>query len=366
MKILRVAADLYPYVVGGVGIHVHEMSKLQSSLGHEVCVYTAKTESASSGIDTNYEVRRYNILIKLLGNSIMPGIFYDLWKNRRKYDIIHAHSHLYFSTNLCALLRKAGSSPLVITSHGLNSQTAPRWFQNLYTATGARMTFYSADRIICYTEVEKQELVNSLGIKEEKICVIHNGINTDLFTPSRIPPSGKQLLWIGRYAKGKGVEYLIDAMKTVVAQYPDIILHMVGVGPDREKNVQMIHESGLDKNIVFRDFIPNSEIVTLYNKSSVFILPSLEEGVPRTVLEAMSCAVPVVCSNLPQLTDIVKGSGFLVPVKNSRELADRILQLLSDPELAMQMGNNGRQRVLNDFSWQDTVKKTLLLYEELV
>lgn len=367
LRILRVAPDLYPYVVGGFGIHVHEMSKEQAILGHNVDIYTAKVDlDKHNDLMINYDTHRYPIFCKLLGNSIMPAMFYDLWKNRSQYDIIHAHSHLFFSTNLCALVRKLGSSPLVITNHGLRSQTAPEWFQNIYTATGAKFTFAAADRIICYTETEKEEIVD-IGIEPEKIKVIHNGIDTNIFVPaSRSYLESKKLLWIGRYAKGKGVEYLIEALNILKQNHPEITLTMVGKGPDKDKIIKQIQNLDLTNNVVLKDFIPNSEIVQLYQQSSIFVLSSLEEGVPRTILEAMSCGIPVVCSRLPQLVDIVEGSGFLVPTKDPLSLADSISTILSDPQLAANMGNHGRQQVLNGYSWLDTVKKTISLYEELI
>ncbi|WP_440953858.1 glycosyltransferase family 4 protein [Methanosarcina sp. Mfa9] len=367
MKILRVAPDLYPNVVGGLGIHVHEMSREQTKLGHDVTVYTA-TEGSESTYETadGYNVRSFKPFVKILGNSIMPNLFFDLVKKQSNYDIIHAHSHLYFSTNLCAVARQLSSSPLVITNHGLNSQTAPKWFQDIYTATGARLTFAAADKIICYTETEKKELVD-LGIKFGKIEVIHNGINTDLFVPASEPCyNKKRLLWIGRYAKGKGVDYLVDAFRILKEKYPDVSLTMVGRGPDKDRIVQKIHALDLAGSIILKDFVPNSEIVDLYQNSSIFVLPSLEEGVPRTILEAMSCGIPVVCSRLPQLVDIVNGGGFLVPVKDSQTLADRILEVFSDPALAEKLGENGRKKVVENFSWKDTVKETIRLYEGLV
>ncbi len=366
LKILRVAPDLYPNVIGGVGIHVHEMSREQAKLGHDVTVYTATGSSKSvyESVD-GYNVRSFKPFVKIFGNSIMPNLFFDLINKQSRYDIIHAHSHLYFSTNLCAIARQMSSSPLVITNHGLNSQTAPKWFQDIYTATGARLTFALADKIICYTETEKKELVD-LGIKSRKIEVIHNGINTDLFVPAKPCYDEKRLLWIGRYAKGKGVDYLVDAFRILRGKFPDISLTMVGRGSDKHRIVQKIHDLGLDGNIIMKDFVPNSEIVDLYQSSSVFVLPSLEEGVPRTILEAMSCGIPVVCSRLPHLVDIIKGGGFLTPEKDSQALADRVLEVLSDPVLAEKLGGNGRKKVVENFSWKDTVEETVRLYEELI
>lgn len=355
-------------MVGGFGIHIHEMSKEQVKLGHDVTVYTASEGVKSEyRADDGYYIRNFKPLIKILGNSIMPSMLFDLVQEQSDYDVVHAHSHLFFSTNLSAIARKLGSTtPLIITNHGLNSQTAPEWFQKLYTATGARLTFAAADKILCYTETEKQELVD-LGIKSEKIEVIHNGIDTDLFVPAREPCFDKKnLLWVGRYAKGKGLDYLIYAFSILKKKHPDITLTLVGKGPEKDRISQKIHDLNLESSIIMKDFVPNSEIVSMYQNSSVFVLPSLEEGVPRTILEAMSCGIPVVCSRLPQLVDIVEGCGLLVPLKDSQALADSISKVLSDPSLAGEFRNNGRKNVVENHSWKDTVKKTVQLYKELI
>lgn len=367
LNILRVAPDIYPHMVGGFGIHIHEMSKEQVKLGHNVTVYTA-----SEGVKPEYKtadgyyVRNFKPLIKLLGNSIMPAMFFDLIKEQSNYDVVHAHSHLFFSTNLSAVSRKLGSTPLVITNHGLNSQTAPEWFQKIYTATGARLTFAAADKILCYTETEKKELVD-LGIKSEKIDVIHNGIDTDLFIPANEPCFDKKhLLWVGRYAKGKGIDYLIEAFSILKKKHLDVTLTLVGKGPEKDHITKKIRDMNLENSIIMKDFVPNSEIVDMYQNSSIFVLPSLEEGVPRTILEAMSCGIPVVCSRLPQLVDIVDGGGLLVPLKDSHYLADTISKVLSNSSLAEEFGRNGRKNVVENYSWKDTVKKTVQIYKELL
>ena len=366
LKILRVASDIYPYVVGGIGIHVNELSKWQTFLGHDVTVYINDDRNTPTDEVGIYKVIKFKPIIKIVGNSISPNMFYQLIKNKNNYDIIHAHSHLFFSTNLCSLIRKFGTSPLVVTDHGLKSQTVPEWFQNIYTYTGTKFTLNSADKVICYTEKEKEELIN-IGIKSQKINVIHNGINTRLFIPNINKISdNNRLLWIGRFVKGKGVDYLLDAFKLLKAEYPNLVLTMVGKGPDKERIEKRIQTLAIRDSIKIIDFISNSNIVQLYQNSDVFVLPSLEEGVPRTILEAMSCGIPVVCSRLPHLVDIIKDCGLLVPIKDSQALADGISTILSDKELAIRLGENGRRNVTKNYSWEDTVKRTITLYEELI
>lgn len=168
------------------------------------------------------------------------------------------------------------------------------------------------------------------------------------------------------YAKGKGLDYLIEAFSILKTRYPDITLTLVGNGPEKERITQKINDLNLQTSIDMKDFVPNSDIVSMYQDSSIFVLPSLEEGVPRTILEAMSCGIPVVCSQLPQLVKIVDGGGLLVPVKDSVALADTISQVLSDSSLAEEFRKNGRRIVVDNYSWKDTVKKTVQVYKELI
>jgi glycosyltransferase involved in cell wall biosynthesis len=281
------------------------------------------------------------------------------------YDIIHAHSHLFFTTNVCAMVRRLKSTPLIITNHGLFSQTAPIWMQQLFIPTIAKWTFKSADKIICYTVQEKDELIR-LGIEKEKIAVIHNGINTDIFFPKSDKDTHNKILWIGRYIPGKGVQYLIDAFAILVQRHPDAHLIMIGDGPQKELVHQKIRELGLSTHITQKSFIPNEDLPALYQSSDVFVLPSLSEGVPRTILESMACGIPVVCTDLPQLVNLVEGAGLLVPPCDPEAIASAIIKIIENPDYASELGKTGTERIDKYYSWNDTVEKTLSLYDEVL
>jgi len=367
MKILRVVSDLYPSVVGGVGLHAHEMSRIQAEGGHDVTVLTYRTDSGqpSSEDRDGYHIARSDASLRLFGNTISFSQFFSLLKHWDSYDVVHAHSHLFFSTVLCALARKFRSTPLVVTNHGLVSQTAPAWLQKLYLSTLGRWIFKTADAVICYTKTERDQMVD-LGVSHDKIHVIHNGIDTNLFVPSDSPPPKKQILWIGRFTPGKGVEYLLKGFASFSREYPDYTLVMVGRGPLKDEAIRMIRGMDLEDKVVLRDFIPNGELPSLYWGSTLFVLTSLEEGVPRTMLEAMACGKPVVCTALPQLVDIVSGCGILIPTRNAESVADALSTLVSDPALVRDLGQSARAKAVSEYSWDDTVAKTLDLYASLV
>lgn len=366
MKVLRVVSDLYPAITGGVAVHSHEMSKEQVKLGHEVTVYTIKRNGCTENETIEgYKIIRFTPIITLLGNAIVPSMLIELFKNRKKYDVIHAHSHLYFSTNLCALVKLFGSAPLFITNHGLESQTAPTWFNKLYAHTIAKWTYNISDAIFCYAEEEKTKLIK-IGVKPTKIHIIHNGVNTDIFTPQKERKKTNQLLWIGRYTRGKGVDYLLEGFKILSKKNPELKLMMIGWGPMKEEYLLKIGDMGLSNKITIKEFVSNNELPEIYNSSDVFILPSINEGVPRAILEAMSCAVPVVCTNLPQLLKVVDGCGITVPIKDSQAIADAVEKILSDKIYSSNLGIHGRNKVLENYSWIDTVKEVIRVYEEFI
>jgi len=366
MKILRVTFNLYPSSIGGVELHAHEMSRLQAREGHDITVFTYRTDSEQvySEDRDGYHIIRSDVHLCLFGNTISFSQLSSLLKYWDSYDIVHAHSHLFFSTVLCTLARKFRSTPLIVTNHGLVSQTAPQWLQKIYLPTIGRWIFRTADAVICYTKTERDQMVD-LGVSPDKIHVIHNGIDTNVFVPSNPTSPKKQILWIGRFTPGKGVEYLLKGFQAFSREFPDYTLVMVGRGPLKDDFIRMIQEMDLEDKVVLRDFIPNGELPSLYQDSLLFILPSLEEGVPRTILEAMACERPVVCTALPQLVDIVSGCGLLIPTGDAGAVADALSTLVSDPALARNLGQSARAKVVSQYSWDDTVAKTLDLYASL-
>ena len=371
LKILQVTNDLYPEVVGGIPLHTHHLCRDLSRMGYYTTVLTCSRSNHGHAKIDNYNVVYHKILFSPLGNSFSPHIFRTLLKIRDDYDLIHAHCHLFLSTIMASLVRRIGSPPLIITTHGIMSASAPDWFNLLYMKTIGKWTLKSADRVICYTEMEKDKLANMLKIDSEKISVIPNGVDTDLFRPD--PNNNKQsnqsnaitILWVGRFVRGKGVEYLIQAAKILVKAVPDLKILLVGDGPSKGKIKSLIEKFNLKKNVIIKENVPNENMPEVYQKSDIFVLPSLNEGVPKTLLEAMACGIPVIISEFPHLEELIKNAGLTFPKGDVHALADKIMRLIRDRELAKELGNNGRNKIVEGHSWGNTVLKTTELYEEV-
>jgi glycosyltransferase involved in cell wall biosynthesis len=360
MRILRVAQNLYPEVPGGGTYHVHAMSRDQAAMGHEVTVLTVSDdESLPRREERNgYTVVRRSSTAELLGNEISVGIARFL-RHAKDFDVVHAHSHLYFSTNLSALTRRVDDIPLAITNHGLYSQNAPEWLFSLYLRSIGRWTFNQADVVFCYTG-EDRDCVKEFGV-DSRIEVVPNGVDTERFTPDgeaseMIDHDGTVVLFVGRLVKGKRPEDAIEAVAGLPAEL-DAKLYMVGDGPQRPEL-----EAKGDENVAFLGQVPYNQMPAVYRAGDVLVLPSRAEGLPRTVLEAFASGVPVVSSHLEQIASVVNVGGETVEVGDIGGYANAITRVL---ENAHKLGEQGRQMVLDEFRWQDTVKETTKVMSSL-
>ena len=373
LKILRVTNDLYPDVVGGLPIHVNHLCRDISRMGYHstVLACTTKKNHGEDGIE-DCNIIYHKILFSPFGNSFSPSIFRTLLKIKDDYDLIHAHSHLSFSTIMASLVRKIGGPPLIITSHGIMSASTPDWFNMFYMKTVGKWTLRSADKIICYTQMEKNKLAHMLKIDCEKIRVIPNGIDTDLFHPDEGSYKKKSLsneisiLWVGRFVRGKGVEYIVHAAKILVREFPNLKILLVGDGPLKSEIEGLIGNFGLEKNITIKENIANENMPEIYQKSDIFVLSSLNEGVPKTLLEAMACGKPVIVSEFPHLAELIKNTGLTFPKGDVNSLVNKIIKLIKNKELAENLGKNGRNKVIKNHSWNNTVKKTVNLYRDML
>lgn len=249
---------------------------------------------------------------------------------------------------MAALLRHISETPLVITNHGLISQTAPGTVQALYLPTVGRFTFNSADRVLCYTETDKKRL-RKRGVTAP-ISVVHNGIDTSKFRPLSEIETEEQLLYVGRLKRSKGVHRLLRAFARIAESFPSLTVSIVGKGPERSNLVELAKQLDIDQRVLFKGEIPNDQLPKLYNKAKVFVIPSDAEGLPRAVLEAMSCGTPVIVSDLPQLKQLVANNGYVVPAEDIDELANVIYRILDEESTYRSMRENAHSYVQSQYS----------------
>jgi glycosyltransferase involved in cell wall biosynthesis len=355
MRILRVAPYIYPDTKGGGAYHVFALSRDQAAMGHDVTVLTVcEDESLPKVEETDgFTILRVSPGLTLFGNDISSAVARYLWGvNSEDFDVIHAHSHLYFSTNLAALKRRLGDISLAITNHGLYSQSAPKQVFDIYLKTLGRWTFNQANIVFCYTDEDRRR-VRELGVNSD-IAVVPNGIDTSRFTPDGsesdlIDHDGLVILFVGRLVEGKCPQDAIEAVAEIPTEL-DAKLYVVGDGPMREEL------GALGRNAVkFLGHVPYDEMPAVYRAGDVLILPSRAEGLPRTVLEAFASGVPVVSSHLEHTASVVQKGGETVPVGDITAYSSALNRVLNDRD---QLGKQGREAAVEKFRWESTVEET--------
>jgi glycosyltransferase involved in cell wall biosynthesis len=175
-----------------------------------------------------------------------------------------------------------------------------------------------------------------------------------------------QLLFVGRLKKSKGVHKLIRAFGNLTNFKRSLTLKIVGDGPQKVELKKLTKRLNLTSQVNFIGELHNEELPKIYNESTLFVLPTEAEGLPRSILESLACGTPVVTSDLPQLQELVEGVGLYVPLHQEDALAKAIKTLLTDQERLQRMANRARQQVVNDYPWSETVKKTTRVYYKVL
>ena len=169
---------------------------------------------------------------------------------------------------------------------------------------------------------------------------------------------------VARLRREKGHILLLDAMVSVICEIPDVVLLVVGDGPDRNQLISKSHSLGIGNHVCWLGEIEPSEVYELYGIMDVVAIPSLFEGFGLSAAEAMAAGLPVVASDVGGLREVIDDgmSGFLIQPSNTEAFADALTRLLSDPKRARAMGQNGKKRVSRYFSEQKFAESMLSVY----
>jgi len=233
-----------------------------------------------------------------------------------------------------------------------------------------------ADHIICPSRVTAA-YITSLGIPEERVTVIPNGVDTDLFAPREMPPGDVPLLlYIGTTASWQGLDTLLEAMPIILAKR-QVRLRIIGQGRKAQRKAlrRRIRKLGLEGSVSLEDPLPHHSIPDVINQASVCLAPlgyndrNVTQGCcPIKILEYAACGRPIVASDLPVVRELVREGmeALLFPPDSPQDLADKVLTLLAEPELASSLGSCALQRVRSHFTWRHAQEALLKVYEDLI
>jgi glycosyltransferase involved in cell wall biosynthesis len=232
-----------------------------------------------------------------------------------------------------------------------------------------------ADRVIAVSDKIAHELRMS-GVKQERLRVIDNGINTERFTIKRITGSLRASLkigadtqvigTIGSLTNEKGHECLLNAIPEVSRTFPEAVFILVGEGSERRRLESLSRRLEIQKNVVFAGM--RKDIPEILSILDVFVFPSLKEGLPMALLEAQAARVPTIASAVGAIPKVIKDgfTGTLVQPGDPQSLARAVVRALSDRRMACEMAQRGFERVRDNFSSEIMAEKYHQLYSELL
>jgi glycosyltransferase involved in cell wall biosynthesis len=280
-------------------------------------------------------------------------------------DLLHTHG---YKADIYGFLasRRLGL-PVISTCHLWTRQTAAVRFYDFLDSLFLRRF----DAVVAVSDPIAKSLRLS-GIRESKIRVIDNGIDLPSFTQARATLAqkinkGRNLVvgTVGRLVAQKGLEYFLCAAREVLQESPDVTFVVLGAGPDREKLERMATELAIERNVLFAGHC--TDMPGAYASMDVFVLASLDEGMPMAVLEALASKKPVVATRVGAVPRLIihEKTGLLIEPRDVQALKLAILRLLNDASLRSQLGNAGEALVNRNHSHNVMAKNYLQLYERV-
>ncbi|MEK7570950.1 MAG: glycosyltransferase family 4 protein [Patescibacteria group bacterium] len=355
--------DFFPFI-GGQGRHIYQM--YQQNLLHKktsMVVFSPAKNSLPNHVQLFPETGRSKL--KNIEYSWKLNNIFEKLIEQYRLDLVHIHG----GPGGLFLLKKL-SVPVVYTTHHTYWQQysyirTQRWKYLLYVLE--KQSYRYADEIICVSTDTQQILSKYYQVEKPYLHYIPNGIEqkNSIFANTNTYKKAKDILYVGRIDKRKGVDFLLKSMVSVNKIDPDIRLHIVGTGKDKDELEYFSVHYNLP--VTFYNHVSDQDLQKIYTKVSAQIVPSIFEGFGISILEGMANGVPIIATNVDGIRSIVKHnySGILVPYNDHDALADAIVYLLANSSIQKQLLTNA-YRELPKYNWQKSYFQTVQLYEKII
>jgi len=307
-----------------------------------------------------------------------------------KVDLIHC-SLAWFPSFIAIYAKIENNCPVIITEHGvafrdlsvyhssylLNGPSSKLW--KFFSGNIIRSIYSIADVLmpVCYANAKWAE---NIGTLNSKIKVAYNGIDTKKYRPMKIDNDGTEgnnkevafanrptIVYMGRVEVLKDVINLIESMKYVKKQIPNVQCLIYGISTDlnyASQCVELVNDFGLNENVKFMGSTREPE--KAYNIADVVVLCSIAEGFPYTIIEAMACKKPIVSTDVGGIREALEGCGLLVKSRHPLELSNALVKLLKDEQWRDDLGATGLQRVRQMYTIEKAINQYRRQYEEMI
>lgn len=314
-------------------------------------------------------------------------LLYSCIKNRPDVLYLRQNSFPLFPIILCKVLK----IPSVVEVNGLvldelkvnNSMSFAYRIFSYLALRSEKLNYRYCNRIVSVTDKLRDELVSLYAVSEDKIFVINNGANTDLFKPLDrvqvkaelgLERSKTYVCFVGHLAAWQGVEFLIYASPLILDKCPDVRFLVVGDGAMKNKLLEITSELGLLDKFIFTGRVPYESVPLYINAADICVAPFIKGRNSKIGLSALktyeyfACGKPIVASNIPGVKDLIElsGGGISVSPEDPEELAIAVIKLILNENARALMGEKGRKYVVENHSWNGVARKILDMCSEII
>jgi glycogen synthase len=381
MKVLMLTREYPPRIYGGAGVVVGELSRaLGRRMEVEVRCFGERPPSGD-GVSVHGYAPWERLKAGPEGPVFAPALetlSIGLAMARDPVDAQVAHAHTWYADMAGVWIRTLHRVPLIVTLHSmepLRPWKADQLGSGYLLSTWIEKTAVeTADRVIAVSAQMREDILRHFAVDPAKVVVIHNGIDPERFrwTERRDalqrrgvrPP---YVLFVGRITDQKGIFHLLEAARKLP---PDVQVVLCASAPDTPEIEQRLRRTvaGHPNVLWIPEMVPVDEVIQLYSHATVFACPSVYEPFGLINLEAMACETAVVASAVGGILEVVEDgrTGLLVPPGRPDDLAAAIRHVLDDRGLARALGQAGRRRVEEHFSWASVAERTERVYADAV
>ena len=390
MKILIVTPYFYPaQYFGGPIQAVFKLGKELVKRNHEIVVYTSDAKDLSQRLhlkNAAIEGMHVHYFRNLSMFSAKASRLFITMESNKKlktdlqhFDIAYANEYTTYQNIVLHKFARQYLIPYVVQARGSIPKIGRTARKTIYDVFFGRRILIDASANVALTTAELSQYMY-MGVPTEKIALIPNGLDLAEFASLpqkgcfrekfKIPEDKKMVLYLGRIHEIKGLDVLVKAFRFVkdAGDFGNAVLVFAGSDDGYlNKLKSLVYQANLSSNVIFTGPLYGNDKLAAYVDSDVVVLPSYYETFPNVVLEAYGCSKPVIASNVESISDIVShgNTGLLFDSGNAEKLAEKILYLLANPQIAMEMGRRGRNLVESKFSINKVVDSFELLFEEI-
>jgi len=390
MNILQVYQVFNPYVASGAAKVAYDIARFLIKKGHKVVFYASDMEDwltrgiYGDSIVDGIIVCRFKTLWPVLSSKFKiyftPQLGAISGDGFQKFDIIHLHGYRSFQSVVIHHYAKKYGVPYILQAHGsLPRISAWRKLKWIYDALFGYRLLRDAARVIALNR-EEADQYRCMGVPEEKITIIPNGI--DLSEYAELPPKGsfkkkfnipeyrKIILYLGRIHKIKGIDFLVKAYSHLIKEtnFKDAVLVIAGPDDGYLSEVKsLMHDLSVSNSVLFTGLLSEKDKIKACTDASIVAYLGPFEPYGLVSLEAAACETPVIVAQETPMAEIVNRGkfGFSVKYGDVISLASMLHRVLSDKELTENLGRNGRRYVFNNFDWSKITEKYEQVYGEV-